>query len=580
VKEKKPKILKRLVPFYKPYKKVFILDLVCAFLMALSGLAFPMLVRTLLYDVLEAETFLWSRLWAIAAFMISTKAMECACRYFVITFGHFMGADIERDIRMSLFKKYMRLPTSFYDGNKVGELMSRSTTDLFDITEFAHHCPEELFLIVVRFLGIFIYLMTINIPLTLIVFAALPVFMVVAFLYNRRMRDVFRENRKKVADINSHLEDTLSGIRVVKTFTAENTEINRFERDNLDFVKIKRKSYRYMGGFFTSVTMFSSVVYILTAVTGAVFIQHGSINTADLVTYLLYVSTLLGTVDTLVQFTEQFQQGMSGFTRYCALMDTPETITDKVNALSIETFNGEIKFVNIGFAYNEEGDKVLNNLSLTVKKGENVAIVGPSGGGKTTMVNLLPRFYEASCGRILIDGFDVRDLTLKSLRDNIGVVQQDVYLFNGTVAENIAYGRLDATREEIVAAAKASGADEFISKMADGYDTAVGERGVRLSGGQKQRISIARLFLKNPPILILDEATSALDNESERLVQKSLDILAVGRTTFTIAHRLTTIKNAERILVLTENGIVEDGSHEELLKKDGVYAKLYKSYEN
>lgn len=569
--------LKRIIPFYKPYKGLFFLDLFCALIMSLAALVFPILVRTLLYDVLGVG-FEWARLWTIAAFMIAVKIIEVVCRYYVTTVGHVMGARIEKDIRMSLFEKYMRLPTGFYDNNKVGELMSRSTTDLFDITEFCHHCPEELFIVVIKFTGTFIYLMTINIELTLIIFATLPIFILTTYFYNNRLNRIFKANREKVADINSHLEDTLSGIRVVKSFASEKLEMKRFDKDNADFVNIKKESYKNMGGFVTSISVFSGILYIVTAITGAAFIQNGHIRTPDLVVYLLYVSTLLSTVEVLVTLTEQFQQGMAGFSRYCALIDTPEEITDNENSADIGNFNGEITFDDVSFSYDENGAQVLRNLSVTVKKGENVAIVGPSGGGKTTMVSLIPRFYDASAGSVKIDGTDVRDITLSSLRQCVGVVQQDVYLFNGTVAENIAYGNLQAGREEIVKAAKASGADEFVSKMPDGYDTLVGERGVKLSGGQKQRISIARLFLKNPPILILDEATSALDNESERQVQESLDLLAKGRTTLTIAHRLTTVKNAERILVLTENGIAEEGSHYELLAKNGVYANLYKSY--
>ena len=571
-------MLKRLILFYKPYKKLFCLDLLAAFVMSVAGIVFPVLVRYLLYDILGAE-FMWASLFEMAGLMIGVKIIEVGCRYYMTTVGHLMGAKIEKDIRMSLFEKYMRLPTSFYDDNKVGELMSRSTTDLFDITEFSHHCPEELFIVVVKFTGIFAYLMTINVKLTLIVFATIPVFVTVTYLYNNRLNRIFRENRRKIAEINSHLEDTLSGIRVVKSFATENIEEKRFDKDNDDFVKIKKKSYLNMGGFFSSVTLFSSIVYILTAVAGAAFIKKGYITTPDLIAYLLFVNTLLNTIDVLVQLTEQFQQGVAGFSRYCAIIDTPETVTDKPGASDIDNFDGRIEFSDVTFAYND-GTEVLHNLNVVVEKGENVAIVGPSGGGKTTMVSLIPRFYEPQAGKVLIDGKDVRDVTLKSLRRCVGIVQQDVYLFNGTVAENIAYGNPEASREEIIAAAKAAGADEFVGKMPNGYDTVVGERGVKLSGGQKQRISIARLFLKNPPILILDEATSALDNESERAVQESLDRLAEGRTTLTIAHRLTTVRNAKRILVLTEDGIAEDGSHNELIKKGGIYAKLYKTYEN
>lgn len=577
IKKNREKYLERLFPFYKPYVGLFALDLICALLMAAATLVFPILVRKLLYDVL-GDAFMWASLWTLAGAMIAVKLVEIICRYYVTTVGHVMGARIEKDIRMSLFEKYMRLSTSFYDNHKVGELMSRSTTDLFDITEFCHHGPEELFIGVVKLTGVFAYLMTINIPLTLIVFATLPLFIATTYFYNNRLNRIFGENRRKVAELNSHLQDTLSGIRVVKSFASEDLERSRFDKDNADFVNIKKRGYSNMGGFISSVSVFSAILYIVTAIAGAAFIQKGAIKTPDLVVYLLYVSTLLGTVDTLVTFTEQFQQGMAGFKRYCALMDAPEDIADVGGAADMETFEGEITFDDVSFAYGDDGARVLDNLSVTVRKGENVAIVGPSGGGKTTMINLIPRFYDVSKGRVRIDGKDVREISLKSLRHCIGIVQQDVYLFNGTIAENIAYGDLTADRERIIEAAKAAGVDEFVSKLPGGYDTLTGERGVKLSGGQKQRISIARLFLKNPPILILDEATSSLDNESEHYVQESLDKLAKGRTTLTIAHRLTTVRNAERILVLTESGIAEEGTHDELVARNGIYAKLYRAY--
>lgn len=577
---KKENVIKRLIPFFKPYKGAFFLDLTSALIMALAGIVFPMLVRVLLNDVIATDNIVWKSLWIVAGLMIAIKCVESVCRYYMVTYGHIMGTKVERDIRLSLYDKYMRLPTSFYDNNKVGELMSRTTTDLFDITEFAHHCPEELFIMAVRLIGTFTYLMTISVKLTLIIFASIPLFVFVAFYFNKRMNFVFRKNRKKVAEINSHIEDTLSGIRVVKSYTNEQLEREKFNKDNEEFVAIKRESYFNMGAFHTMLTVFTGILYVLTAVIGALFIVKGDISSADLVVYLLYVSTLVSTIEILAQFTEQFQLGLSGFSRYCTLMDTPESISDRPNARELKNFEDRIEFSEVTFCYeNNENSPVLTKLNVCIKKGENVAIIGPSGGGKTTMVNLLPRFYEISDGNIKIDGVDIRDFTLKSLRENIGIVQQDVYLFNGSVAENIAYAKPFATVEEIACAAKAAGADEFIEKMPEKYDTLVGERGVRLSGGQKQRISIARLFLKNPPILILDEATSALDNESEKLVQQSLDRLSKGRTTFTIAHRLTTIKNAERILVLNENGIVEEGTHIELLAKNGIYAQLYKIYE-
>lgn len=568
--------VRRLAPFYGPYKGLFALDMACALIIAFASLAFPALVRKLLYDALE--NFSWRTLWAIAAAMIGVKALETVCRYFVTTVGHAMGAKIEKDIRMSLFEKYMRLPTEFFDNHKVGELMSRSTTDLFDITEFCHHGPEELFIGSVKLIGVFAYLMTISVRLTLIVFAALPVFVATAYFYNNRLNRVFGENRRKVAELNSHLQDALAGIRVVKSFAAEDLERRRFDKDNADYVAVKKRGYANMGGLISSISAFSAALYIVTAVAGAAFIQRGEIATPDLVAYLLYVSTLISTVDALVSFTEQFQQGMAGFRRYCGLMDAPEGITDAASPVDAERFEGEIAFEGVSFSYDSGGLKVLNDLTITVKKGENAAIVGPSGAGKTTMISLIPRFYDVSAGRISIDGTDVRDISLKTLRRNVGIVQQDVYLFNGSIADNISYGDPTADRDAIERAARLAGVDEFALKFPDGYDTLTGERGAKLSGGQKQRISIARVFLKDPPILILDEATSSLDNESERRVQASLDRLAEGRTTLTIAHRLTTVRNAERIIVLTENGIAEEGTHGELVAKGGIYAKLCEAY--
>ena len=451
-----------------------------------------------------------------------------------------------------------------------------SVCDLFDITECTHHCPEEIFIVIVKFVGTFAYLMTINVELTLIVFATIPVFAVVTYFYNNRLNRIFRQNRKKIAELNTHLEDTLSGIRVVKSFATEDLETKRFEKDNEDFVKIKRQSYMNMGGFFSSITLFSSIVYILTAVTGAAFIQKGHINAADLITYLLFVNTLLGTVDILVQFTEQYQQGIAGFQRYCNLMDTPEDISDKPDAIDIESFDGEIEFSDVSFRYND-GSDVLNHLSVTVAKGESVAIVGPSGGGKTTMVSLIPRFYDVNSGAVRIDGKDVRDVTLRSLRKCIGIVQQDVYLFNGTVAENIAYGNPEASLEEVIAAAKAAHAHSFIKRLPAGYDTVVGDDYGSLSEGQKQLLCIARAMLVRPPMLILDEATSSIDTRTELQIQKAFAEMMKGRTSFIVAHRLSTIKNADLILVMNKGNVIEKGTHDELIEKHGFYYNLYNS---
>lgn len=569
--------LKRLIPFYKPYKWEFALDLFFALIMSICALIFPILVRRLLYDVLgDGNVVLSSLLW-ISAAILGIKILEYAAKYFVTTVGHVTGSKIETDIRMSLFEKLLRLPNSFFDDRKVGDLMSRLTTDLFDITEFCHHCPEELFIAAVKLVGIFCYLITVNVPLTILLFATMPFIIWFSMIFNRKMRNNWRLNRAKISEINSHIENSLSGIRVIKSFATEAEETEKFLTDNHEFVEIKKKNYRFMGGFQSVTGLLSNLLYVVTAVFGAVLIGRGELKTEDLITYLLYINTLLTTINTLVNFSEQFQQGFSGFSRYCDLMDEPETIFDSASATELTDISGNIDYENVTFSYSAAGEKVLSDVTLNIKKGQNVAIVGPSGAGKTTLVNLLPRFYDTTGGNIFIDGINVKDVTLKSLRKNIGVVQQDVYIFNGTIRVNIAYGNSDKTDEEIETAAKLAGAEEFINKLPHGYDTEVGDRGVKLSGGQKQRISIARVFLKNPPILILDEATSSLDNESERIVQKSLDMLARSRTTLTIAHRLSTVRNADRIIVLTENGIEEQGTHDELLAKHGIYYGLYNS---
>lgn len=576
-KKSKFKTIKRLLPFYKPYKGEFCLDLFFAFIMSVCALVFPILVNVLLEDVLGEGEIVKSSLIKISAAILGVKVLEYAAKYFVTTVGHVTGSKIETDIRMSLFEKLLRLPNSFFDNRKVGDLMSRLTTDLFDITEFCHHCPEELFIAIIKLVGIFCYLITVNVPLTLVLFAAMPLIIWFSTVFNRKMRANWRANRAKIAEINSHIENSLSGIRVIKSFATEQEETDKFLADNVEFVEIKKKNYRFMGGFQSVTGLLSNLLYVFTAVFGAILIGDGELATEDLVTYLLYISTLLTTINTLVNFSEQFQQGFSGFARYCELMDEPETIIDSAEATDLTEADGEICYNNVTFSYNAGGERVLNNLNLSVKKGQNVAIVGPSGAGKTTLVNLLPRFYDVSDGQILVDGKDVRELTMKSLRKNIGVVQQDVYIFNGTVRDNIAYGNTGCTDEQIEEAARLAGANEFIDKMPDGYQTEVGDRGVKLSGGQKQRISIARVFLKNPPILILDEATSSLDNESERIVQHSLEKLARSRTTLTIAHRLSTVRNADKIVVLTEKGIEEQGTHDELIAKHGVYYQLYNS---
>jgi ATP-binding cassette subfamily B protein len=481
-------------------------------------------------------------------------------------------------MRRDLFGHLQKLSFSYYDKAKVGTIMSRLTSDLFDITEFTHHFPEEVFIAAIKITGSFIILSRINIPLTLIIFALLPLMFISIKFFRGGMKRTFKERRRQVGELNADIEDTLLGIRVVKSFANEDIENKKFAEGNKKFYNIKKESYKYMARFQCCTRFFDGVMYVAIIIAGSLFLINGKIDATDLVTFLLYIQTLIASIRSIVQFTEQFQNGITGIERFYEIMNVPADITNLPEATDITEVKGDISFDNVTFAYNKEDGEVLSHINLDIKSGQNIAIVGPSGGGKTTLCNLIPRFYDIQSGRITIDGKDIREITLESLGDNIGVVQQDVYMFCGTVYDNINYGKPGASMEEIVAAAKLAGAHEFIENLPDGYHTYIGERGIRLSGGQKQRLSIARLFLKNPPILILDEATSALDNESELIVQKSLEKLAKGRTTLTIAHRLTTIKNATKIIVLTENGISETGTHKELLEKGGEYAKLYSLY--
>lgn len=573
--------IKRFLPYYAPYKGTLILDLFCALLFSLSGLAFPVIVRELLSRFQKAGSVEISTVLILGAVMLGVKLIETACRYFMITVGHIMGTRFEADLRRELYSKLMIMPASFYDNNKVGDLMSRVNNDLFDITEFSHHCPEELFIASVRIIGIFVYLMLINPWLTLIIFAAMPIFILTAFLLNGKLESNFKARRKKVGEINSNIEDSLSGISVVRSFANEDIEMKKFDKDNEDFIDIKSKSYKLMGLFFSEVTLSTGLMYIITIIAGTIFIAKGigGLNWVDLMTYVLFVQTLYSSIDVIITYTEQFQTGKSGFNRFAEIMDVPIELTDPENPLSGVDYSGDIKIENVTFAYSPQSGNVLENLNLEIKSGTSVALVGPSGAGKTTVANLIARLYDVQSGAVTIGGKPITEILLKELRQNVGIVQQNVYLFNGSVKENILYGKPGATDEEVIAAAKAAGAHEFIEKLENGYDTCCGERGVRLSGGQKQRISIARLFLKNPPILILDEATSALDNESERIVQKSLNKLCKGRTSVIIAHRLTTIRNADRIYVITEDGIAEQGTHTELMKTDGLYKSLYTMYE-
>ena len=509
---------------------------------------------------------------------LALRIIDTLANYYMASTGHIMGAKIETDMRHDFFEHLQKLSFSYYDDAKVGTLMSRITNDLFDVTEFAHHCPEEFFIAGIKIVCSFVILCTINVPLTIIMFAAIPPMIIILALFRKKMKAGFRESRKQIGELNSQVEDSLLGIHVVKSFAKEEYEQNKFDDGNQIFLKVKTKVYKVMGGFQSCTRLFDGVMYILVVAAGAFFLKGGKINAGDYVAYLMFVSTLMTSVRRIVEFTEQFQRGMTGIERFSEIMDIKPDITDTKGAKILADVKGEVTFKDVSFHYNDGKRDVISGLCLNVKAGESIALVGPSGGGKTTLCSLIPRFYDLTKGEILIDGKNIKDVTLRSLRENIGTVAQDVYLFSGSIKENITYGKSDATDEEIVAAARLAGADEFIKELPDGYDSYVGERGVKLSGGQKQRISIARVFLKNPPILILDEATSALDNESERLVQQSLERLAKGRTTFTIAHRLTTIKSADRILVLTENGIEESGSHKELLSKGGLYSELYKMY--
>ncbi len=572
-------LLQRFLPYFRKYWPILALDLFCAGLTTLCDLALPMIVR----NITQLATTQLALLTAgyvlrLGAVYLALRGIDAVANFYMASKGHMMGARIEKDMRRDLFSHLQELGFSYYSNAKIGQLMARITSDLFEVTEFAHHCPEEFFIAGIKISVSFVILLGVNPVLTLIVFAMLPFMLVTTRYFNSRMRKAFQESRHQVGEINSQVEDSLLGIRVVKSFANEPMEIDKFENGNEAFVRIKRKSYHYMAGFSTTTRVFDGLMYIVVMVVGALFLKNGSIAAGDYVAYLLYITTLLASIRRIVEFTEQFQRGMTGIERFCEVMDVEPDILDAPDAKVLTQVRGDVTFDHVSFHYSDDQKTVLADVNLQVKAGERVALVGPSGGGKTTLCNLIPRFYNVSSGRILIDGQDIQTLTQKSLRENIGMVQQDVYLFSGTIYDNILYGLPDASEEQVVEAAKLAGAHEFIMAFPEGYHTFVGERGVKLSGGQKQRISIARVFLKNPPILILDEATSALDNESERLVQKSLESLSEGRTTFTIAHRLTTIKNATVIWVLTDKGVEEQGAHRELMAKHGKYYELYRMY--
>ena len=573
------RVFRRFMPYFRPYMGVMLLDLFCATLTTVCDLVLPLIVRFITSAVTSAAAALTiAVVLRLGAAYLLLRLIDTAAYYYMQSIGHVMGSHIESDLRRDLFSHYQELSNDFYDNTKIGQLMSRITTDLNDITEFAHHMPEELLIVVLKVVVAFVILCGSSVLLTVIIFAVLPLMVYFSNKFAQKMRASFKASRHELGELNSQVEDSLSGIRVVKSFANEELEKEKFAERNNIFLKIKKGMYHNMAGFHSVTRLFDGVMYILVVVLGAVFMIHGKISAPDFVAFLLYVQTLLTSIRRFVEFTEQLQRGMTSFERFDEIMHESPSIQERPDAIQMDSVRGEIEFDDVSFAYESTQEKVLSGIRLTVRPGESVALVGPSGSGKTTLCSLIPRFYDVSSGAIRIDGCDVRDFTLKSLRSHIGVVQQEVYMFSGTVLNNIEYGKPGASREEIIRAAKLAGAHDFISELENGYDTYVGEHGLKLSGGQKQRISIARVFLKNPPILILDEATSALDNESEHLVQKSLESLMQGRTTFTIAHRLTTIIHAKTILVLTDEGIVESGSHEELMAKKGVYYNLYSMY--
>lgn len=573
------RLIKIFLPYYKRHIGTMVFDLFCAALTTLAEIVLPMMVRLITNNATENISALTPKLiLSVGGVYVLLRVVDAVAYYYMSSVGHIMGTKIETEMRADMFAHLEKLSFSFYDDTKVGTLMSRITNDLFEITEFAHHCPEEFFIAGIKITAAFVILSFMNVPLTLIMFAVIPVMIVILSSFNHRFRTAMRESRVIIGELNSQTEDSLLGIRVVKSFANEKTEEEKFARGNKSYLGIKSKMYRYMGSFNSLNRVFEGVMYIVVVIAGAFFLIKEKITPADYVAYLMYASVLLTAIKRIVEFAEQFQRGMTGIERFEEIMSTEPDIKDKAGAKELCVTEGVIDFENVSFSYGKESENVLSNIKLNIKSGENVALVGPSGGGKTTLCSLIPRFYEATGGSVKIDGIDIKDVTLKSLRESIGVVQQEVYLFAGTIRENIAYGKKNASFEEIEEAARLSGAKEFIERLPDGYDTYIGERGVKLSGGQKQRLSIARVFLKNPKILILDEATSALDNESEHFVQKSLEVLSKGRTTLTVAHRLTTIKNADRILVVTENGIEESGTHKELLEKDGIYTRMYEMY--
>ncbi|RJE48584.1 MULTISPECIES: ABC transporter ATP-binding protein [unclassified Dehalobacter] len=568
-------ILNRFIRYYKPYRLLFYTDMLCAVIVSVVDLSFPQILNHLNKNVFtQGREVILHSIGFFGAALLTLYIIRYFCQYFITCWGHIMGARMEADMRRDLFTQFQRLSFSYYDQNNTGELMSRLVNDLFDISELAHHGPENIFISLLKIIGSFVLLMLLNVPMTLILLAVTAIMVIFSIQRNLKMKAVFLDNRVKIAKVNASLQDSLAGIRVVKSFANEEAEKMKFQKSNQDFLVSKASSYKMMGGYHAWNSFFSGLLYIVVIVSGGLSIANGSLTLTELVIYLLYINIFVQPLEVLINFTEQFQKGFAGFKRFVEIMETKPDIIEKTNALPLENVKGEIEFSNVSFRYNL-GDDVLQNVSIRISTGKKVALVGPSGGGKTTLCSLLPRFYDVTEGTITIDGIDIRDITLESLRNVIGIVQQDVYMFSGTIKENIAYGKANASDLEIIEAARSANIHEFIMSLELGYDTFVGERGVRLSGGQKQRLSIARVFLKNPPILILDEATSALDNESERYIQESLSKLSHKRTTIIIAHRLSTIKNADEIIVITDEGIQERGTHRQLINLDGIYARYY-----
>ena len=568
--------IKKFIHYYGPYKAVFFIDLICAAVISLVDLAYPQILRTMTKTLFtQDKDIILHALPVIAASLFVMYIVQSLCKYYVTCQGHMMGAKMERDMRRELFDHYQELSFSYYSRNNSGQMMSKLVSDLFDISEFAHHGPENLFISLVKIVGAFIFLVFINKKLALPLILLVIVMFVFSFRQNAKMQETFMENRRKIGDVNASLQDTLSGIRVVQSFANEDIERVKFKKSNEAFLVSKRDNYHCMGSFMSSNLFFQGMMYLVTLVYGGYLIAQGEMQTADLAMYALYIGIFISPIQILVELVEMMQKGLSGFRRFLDVMETESEIRDADNAAELTDVKGHVRYVHVSYHYNDDETPVLSDISIDIPAGKSIALVGPSGSGKTTICSLLPRFYDVTGGSITVDGKDIRGLTLKSLRSQIGMVQQDVYLFDGTIKDNIAYGKPGASDEEIIKAAKCASIHDFIMELPDKYDTYVGERGTRLSGGQKQRISIARVFLKNPPILILDEATSALDNESERWIQKSLEELSKNRTTITIAHRLSTIRDADEIIVITEEGIAERGTHAELLEKNGLYAAYY-----